>query len=240
MSNAHSRAGSDDTTCSASSYQLVLEHMLQYPASYEIPLRTMYTLNCVSRAQPLPKQLSRAPSPTEISPISGQFAWSEAGAATASFTSALLSQVASLPSQPTSLPPSFTIPFISRCFPIDRDLADFSQALTALDYLKDFENRRRKEIAAVFERLDVHPGPDGTLPHEISEKFPGVALWVKNIQAKNKKADSYYGKLYIGLRRWVSRYFTFFELSLKANPGFRSWSMSSKLLHSADSTALEC
>jgi hypothetical protein len=67
----------------------ILEHVLQYPGSYEIPLRTMYTLNCVPRSQPLPKDLSRAQS-ANASPISGQMAWTGAETAAMSFTSQLM------------------------------------------------------------------------------------------------------------------------------------------------------
>ena len=38
---------------SGSSYQSILDHILVNPGSYEIPLRTMYTLNCAPRAQPM-------------------------------------------------------------------------------------------------------------------------------------------------------------------------------------------
>ncbi|KAF2195308.1 hypothetical protein K469DRAFT_545605 [Zopfia rhizophila CBS 207.26] len=206
MSPYHSRNVSEETTASAS-YQVILEHLLQYPGSYEIPLRTMYTLNCAPRAQPLPRQLSRAPTPTgssnNVSPISGQFAWTEAGSATANFTSALMSQISSLPSQPSSLPPTFIVSFVSRCFHPDLALVDFPQALTALDYLKDLETRRRKEVAAAFERLGIRSDTVGTDSDGVFERYPGIALWVKHIEGKNKKAEAYYSQLFLGLRRWI-------------------------------------
>ena len=61
----------------------ILEHVLQYPGSYDIPLKTMYELNRVDRAQPFPKGLTKSPSG---SPISGSFAWSSTEAAAMSFT----------------------------------------------------------------------------------------------------------------------------------------------------------
>lgn len=82
-------------------------------------------------------------------------------------------------------------------------MVDFPQALTALDYLKDLETRRRKEMVLAFQRLGVLPNTVGTELDEISDRYPGVAQWVKNVEAKEKKADAYYTQLYIGLRRWI-------------------------------------
>ncbi|KAF2115460.1 hypothetical protein BDV96DRAFT_599787 [Lophiotrema nucula] len=200
MSRSHSRNPSEETT---SSYNMILEHVLQYPGSYEIPLRTMYTLNCAPRAQPLPKDASRAPTPTGQSPVSGQYAWSDAETATMNFTSQLMSHMVSLPSQPSSLPPTFIVSFVSRCFSPSIDLVDFPQALTALDYLRDLETRRCKEVTAAFERLGIRVDSFGADVDAVSERYPGIALWAKNIEGKNKKAEAYYSQLYIGLRRWI-------------------------------------
>ncbi|OCK84480.1 hypothetical protein K432DRAFT_389465 [Lepidopterella palustris CBS 459.81] len=207
MSLSHSRNASEETTASGSSYQIILEHLMQYPGSYEIPLRTMYTLNCAPRAQPLPSHFSRAATPTSTSsspsPTSSQFAWSDAGNAAAHFTSALMSQISQLPSQPCSLPPSFIVSFVARCFHPQLIMVDFPQALTALDYLKDLETRRRNEMAAAFRRLGVLPNTVGTEADDFSDRYPGVAKWVATIEAKEKKAEAYYTQLYVGLRRWV-------------------------------------
>lgn len=209
MSPTHSRSGSDDTSAASMSY--ILEHVLQYPGTYEIPLRTMYTLNCVPRAQPLPKDLSRGHTPSNstgaASPTTGQVAWNGTESATMNFTSELMTHLNKLPLQPSSLPPTFIVNFVSRCFHPDLNLVDFSQALTALDYLRDLENRRRKEMVAAFERLLIHPDSfESDLGH-MAETFPGIALWVRNVETKNKKAESYYGQVWIGIRRWVRRPF---------------------------------
>ena len=82
-------------------------------------------------------------------------------------------------------------------------MVDFPQALAALDYLKDLETQRRKEMVLSFQRLGILPNTVGTEQDEISDRYPGVAQWVKNIEAKEKKADAYYTQLYVGLRRWV-------------------------------------
>ncbi|KAF9696808.1 hypothetical protein EKO04_005648 [Ascochyta lentis] len=205
MSSTHSRSGSDDTNATSISY--ILEHVLQYPGSYEIPLRTMYTLNCVPRAQPLPKDLARGHTPSNsnggASPTSGQFAWNSTESATMNFTSELMTHLNKLPLQPSSLPPTFIVNFVSRCFHPDLNLVDFPQALTALDYLRDLENRRRKEMVAAFERLHIHPDTYESDMETMAETFPGIALWVRNVESKNKKAESYYAQIWMGVRRWI-------------------------------------
>jgi hypothetical protein len=203
MSSNHSRNASDESNVTSMSY--ILEHVLQYPGSYEIPLRTMYTLNCVPRSQPLPKDLSRTSTANGNSVPSSPTAWSGAETATMSFTSQLMSHLNSLPTQPSSLPPTFIVNFVTRCFHPMLQVVDFPQALTALDYLRDLETRRRKEMMAAFERVHVHSDSYEADMATMAEKFPGIALWVRNVEGKNRKAESYYAQLYIGLRRWVSR-----------------------------------
>lgn len=206
MSPSHSRNQSEESNASTNSYNMILEHVLQYPGSYEIPLRTMYTLNCAPRAQPLPKDLSRAPTPTSsgTSPVSGSLGWNDAESTAMNFTSQLMNHIGSLPSQPCSLPPSFIVSFVSRCFHPCLPLVDFPQALTALDYLRDLEKRRCKEYVAAFERLGIRIESFGADVDAVAERYPGIALWAKNMHGKNKKAQSYYAIMYLGLRRWVS------------------------------------
>ncbi|KAH8724508.1 hypothetical protein GQ44DRAFT_617983 [Phaeosphaeriaceae sp. PMI808] len=205
MSSQHSRNASDESNATSMSY--ILEHVLQYPGSYEIPLRTMYTLNCVPRSQPLPKDRSRAHSPNgdseSGSPVTGQIAWTGAESATMNFTSQLMTHLNSLPTQPSSLPPTFIVSFVNRCFHPSLNLVDFPQALTALDYLRDLENRRRKEMIAAFERVHIHADSYESDMESVVESFPGIALWVRNVEGKNKKAESYYAQLWLGLRRWI-------------------------------------
>jgi hypothetical protein len=202
MSSNHSRNASDESNVTSMSY--ILEHVLQYPGSYEIPLRTMYTLNCVPRSQPLPKDLSRTNTANGNSAPSSPTAWSGAETATMSFTSQLMTHLNSLPTQPSSLPPTFIVNFVNRCFHPSLQVVDFPQALTALDYLRDLETRRRKEMTAAFERVHVHSETYEADMAIMAEKFPGIALWVRNVEGKNRKAESYYAQLYLGLRRWVS------------------------------------
>jgi len=119
------------------------------------------------------------------------------------FTSDLMTHLNKLPLQPSALPPTFIINFVSRCFHPDLSIVDFSQALTALDYLRDLENRRRKEMVAAFERLHIHPDSYESDMETMAETFPGIALWVRNVEAKNRKAEVYYASLWMGIRRWI-------------------------------------
>jgi hypothetical protein len=206
---AHSRKSSNESTKSTNSgasYQLILEHILSYPGTYEIPLRTMYTLNCAPRAQPMPNQ-SRTGTPNSSnrnSPTSPTFP-RDHQAATAQFTSALMSEISQLPAQPSSLPPAFVTTFLNRCFPVELEMVDFPQSLTALDYLKDLETRRRKEIANSLKRIGIDEGGLGPQKHleELSQWNVSVTDWVKSLENKERKVEALYTSLYIALRRWV-------------------------------------
>jgi hypothetical protein len=206
--NVHSRNGSHASSKSSSSgasYQLILEHMMSYPGTYELPLRTMYTLNCAPRAQPLPSPTARShPSSVANSPTSPTFPYDQQ-AATAQFTSALMSQIAQLPSQPCSLPPAFVTSFLNRCFPVELHMVDFPQSLTALDYLKDLETRRRKEIVSSLMRLGINEELLVSAPgdEELSKWNPIIAEWLKSLETKERRVAGLYGQLYISLRRWV-------------------------------------
>lgn len=185
----------------------ILEHVLQYPGSYDIPLKTMYELNRVDRAQPIPKGYAKS---GNTSPVSSSFAWNTTEAATMSFTSSLMNQLKALPTRTSALPPAFIVNFVTRTFMPEPADVDWSQALTALDYLKDLETRRRREMATTFEALDVHRDTWDADMARVAEKAPGIALWINNLEGKNRKAESYYAQLWVGLRRWV-RYLTSFS-----------------------------
>ena len=81
-------------------------------------------------------------------------------------------------------------------------MVDFTQALTALDYLGNLDNTRRKELARALQRL----GLDKSVVDDrngIISADPRVSEWVKDMQEKEKKVQAYYTQVYIGLRRWV-------------------------------------
>ena len=201
MSTArHLRSDSSESNSShgSSAYQLILDHVLSCPGSYEIPLRTMYTLNSTPRAQP-PHAGSNSPSSVGSSPTTppGE------GPAGQTFTDNLITQLSQLPDQPTSLPPSFITSFVRRCFPPALVRVDFPQALTGLDYLKDLETRRRREVAAAMNRLDIDRNTLDSAKDSRLSKDPSIVQWVQSIEDKERKIDALYTQLYIGLRRWI-------------------------------------
>ncbi|KAL9019468.1 MAG: hypothetical protein Q9185_003260 [Variospora sp. 1 TL-2023] len=222
-------ATSPASATEGAAFPWILEHLLAYPGTYEIPLRTMYTLNSTQQAQPYPTQLYRPDPPSLSTSTSSSSDNSPASpvfppemqhrlpphAATDHFKSCLMNHISQLPSQPFSLPPVFITSFVRRCFTADLCLVDFTQALTALDYLKDLENRRRREVTLALQRLGLDKDTVGHSDEEISQRYPGVANWAQGMQEKGKKVESLYTHVYLGLRRWVS-IFTVFS---HADPG---------------------
>lgn len=180
----------------------VLEHLLTYPGTYEIPLRTMYTLNCSTQK---PQQtytkvpgnaFSRQTSPVE----EHNNIYTQTAAAQLKAT--LMNHITQLPSQPTSLPPSFITSFVLRCFPPEIDHVDFPQTLTALDYLKDLEVRRRREVVAALDKLGISRDDIGERDR-LNKKYPGVMKWIESIEEKERKVEGLYTQIYLGIRRWA-------------------------------------
>ena len=201
-----------------SAFPWILEHLLAYPGTYEIPLRTMYTLNSAPQTQSYPRQSIRPDTPSlcssngsspDSTPPSPNFPTEQQQQlvpqnATDHFKSCLMTHISNLPSQPFSLPPSFITSFVRRCFTADLCLVDFTQALTALDYLKDLENRRKRELKLALQRLGVDSEAVCQTGDEIMKRYPRVAEWISSVQDKERKVGALYTQLYIGLRRWVS------------------------------------
>ena len=137
----------------------VLDHVLAYPATYDfaLPLRTIYTLNSTT---------------PHTSP--------------ADFKLLLLEHISNLPSQPCTLPPSFLCTFIRKCFPRDLENVQFDQALTALDYIRDLEIRRSKEL-------------------EKAARARGEGdRRIVNLRIKSIRTEQFYARAIAGIRRWVS------------------------------------
>lgn len=197
MPASHGRSDSDSSSV-VSSYPSILEHVFTYPSSYEIPLRTMYSLNCNPRG----KARSNASSSNASSPITPNDPWRDDNP-THTFQQNLIEEISQIPSQPVQLPPPFLISFARKCFQLELRKVDFPQALTGLDYLKDLETRRRREVAAAMYRLDIDASVLGAEADLLSTRYPGVAQWVKMIEEKERKVDAIYTQLYIGLRRWI-------------------------------------
>ncbi|KAI9722831.1 MAG: hypothetical protein M1828_004397 [Chrysothrix sp. TS-e1954] len=208
MPSGHTAASSSESSFSSSSstgasYTLILEHVFQYPGTYElksIPLRTMYTINAEQRAQQ-PNMNSYSQSSSNGN-SSGNNQKTTAQAATAQFSNALINHIARMPSQPCSLPPSFITNFLLKAFPLELELVDFPQALTGLDYLRDLERRRRRETEASLRRIGVEPGRLGHL-NDISTRHTGVAAWLQSTEKAERKVEALYTQVYIGLRRWI-------------------------------------
>ncbi|MCJ1461867.1 hypothetical protein MMC07_000466 [Pseudocyphellaria aurata] len=216
---------SPNSTSSSSSptegpaFPWILDHLLNYPGSYEIPLRTMYTLNATPQGQALTRQSIHPGTPS----LSDRSSFESAPASPASpsfppekqnqylpghdvtehFKSCLMTHISRLPSQPFSLPPKFITSFVRRCFTDDLCLVDFTQALTALDYLKDLENRRKRELTLVLHRLGLDKDTLEQAGDAISRRHPKIAEWLLSMQTKEKKVEALYTQVYIGLRRWT-------------------------------------
>ncbi|EEH49052.1 uncharacterized protein PADG_05131 [Paracoccidioides brasiliensis Pb18] len=195
-----------------SAWTWIAEHYSQ-PESYEIPLRTMYALNSTVGAHPPFSPLPKSPGAT--SPFEGNAfpsarnprrkeekppAYNMSSTA-AIFKMHLMSQISQLPSQPCSLPPNFITSFVRRCFPDNLALVDFPQALTALDYLRDLEQRRGKEIKAALEKLGIF---DGVFDKDdLAKRYPGVSSWIDSIMEKDTYAAALYSQVYLRLRHWT-------------------------------------
>ncbi|KAK5275527.1 hypothetical protein LTR40_012884, partial [Exophiala xenobiotica] len=92
-------------------YPWVLEHLLAYPGTYEIPLRTMYTLNATTQNQPQSPTLAPSPPipgnafPKKTSDAAEEHQNMATMTAAAQLRVHLMAEISQLPSQPTSLPP---------------------------------------------------------------------------------------------------------------------------------------
>lgn len=107
------------------------------------------------------------------------------------------------PVQPAALPPAYIMDFVSKVFTDDLCLVDFTQALNAMDHLRDLEARRKKEMSLVLERLDIDASTLDKEKERLRVDQPAVAEWVARIVDKAKRVESLYTQVYIGLRRWV-------------------------------------
>lgn len=220
MSPHNSTSSSTSSPAEGTAFPWILEHLLNYPGSYEIPLRTMYTLNSTPQTQSYPRQSLRSGTPSlsdgsnaespPTSPTSPSFPpdqqhqYLSGNSVTEHFKSCLMTHISRLPSQPFSLPPAFITSFVRRCFTDDLCLVDFTQALTALDYLKDLENRRKRELTLVLHRLGLGKDTLQQAGDAISQRHPRIAEWLLGMKTKEKKVEALYTQVYLGLRRWVS------------------------------------
>lgn len=177
----------------------MLEHLMTYPGTYELPLRKCYDINSRTHIRQESGSSMRGNAfPSTRNPDAGSDTASEA----AQMRANLMTQIAQQPVQPQSLPPSFITSFVSRCFSTDLTQVDFPQALTALDYLKDLEMRRRNEIANTFNHLSIDR-KDMSDRQKIKEKYPNAAEWIDQLEQKERRVQLLYTHVYLGLRRWA-------------------------------------
>ena len=99
--------------------------------------------------------------------------------------------------------PLFITSFVRECFTEDLCEVDFTQAITAMDYLRIFEEKRKRELAAAFRRLNVDPAPRESERQVLENSHPGIFGWISSTEAKSKKVEALYTQVFIGLRRWV-------------------------------------
>jgi hypothetical protein len=71
-----------------------------------------------------------------------------------------------------------------------------------MDYLKDLEVRRRREVVAAFEKLGIDREDIG-YRDKLARKYPGVLKWVTDIEERERKVQKLYTHVYLGLRRWT-------------------------------------
>ncbi|MCJ1436427.1 hypothetical protein MMC27_005806 [Xylographa pallens] len=200
----------DVSPSEGSAFPWILEHLLAYPGTYEIPLRTMYTNNVLAQTN-RPSTPGSTSNNSPNTPFPPQFPGSNNNnrqstatqAATEHFKSSLMEQIAYLPSQPFSLPPSFITSFVRRCFTEDLCLVDFTQALTALDYLKDLETRRKRELSAALRRLNINVDAIDVERDDLAKRSPAIADWISSMEDKERRVEALYTQVYIGLRRWT-------------------------------------
>jgi hypothetical protein len=198
----------DSLNMEGAAFPWILEHLLAYPGTYEIPLRTMYTLNLNTQTQYQPSTSAPSDVPGNAfpkhksTPSAAEQRNLATSTAAAQLRSSLVQHITQLPSQPASFPPSFVISFARRCFPPELERVDFPQALTALDYLKDLEIRRRREVVAALDKLGIEREDIGHR-EQLAKKYPGVLRWVVGTEEKERKVEALYTQVYLGLRRWL-------------------------------------
>ena len=197
----------------------ILDHLMKYPRSFELPLRRMYELNTMANPQLHTGQKS-AQYPLKIDRRPTRNAFDSPPAATypdvtkqnvqnapslsdneAILKANLMAEIASRPSQPCSLPPSFITSFVRGSLCADLDQVQFEQAMTALDYLKDLEKTRQKNYVDALAKLGVSDQDDEN--GDLSARYPGVAKWLREIKKMDRLALALYTQVYLRVRHWV-------------------------------------
>ncbi len=112
---------------------------------------------------------------------------------------------------------------VKRILQKDYNKVEFSNALTALDYLRDLELTRRAKLRTAAERLDI------TLQtwRAVLADNPDALKWIELIQKYELVIEEGYAKIFIDLRLWVSSD-NHYEMNIEADFA-RRWLPSSSL-----------
>jgi hypothetical protein len=132
------------------------------------------------------------------------------------------------------LPPAVILNTVKRILQKDYNKVDFSNALTALDYLRDLELTRRAKLRTAAVRLNI------TLQtwRAVLADNPDALKWIELIQKYELIIEEGYAKIFIDLRIWVSSDDTC-ELNIEADFA-RRWSLNSSLIISINLVYLHC
>lgn len=179
------------------------------PSSYEIPLRSMYTLNCQTLALMSTGGFKESsafatnPAPAMHNPNDPM------ADAASQFKAQLISHISKSPHQ-SPLPVGFMLSFVRRTFAPNLEYVDFPQAITALDYLKNLNRRRHSEAKAALESLAIKLDPASpylricpSQKEELQLTYPGVVHWVDSICKRDRTAYHLFMNVYVSLRRWT-------------------------------------
>ena len=191
---------------SADPAPLFLRHILTCPPSDAIPLRNMYASNLLAQQRartPSPSASAQAKAERTRSPSAPGHRMPPRPEENPNWEPSAVEAMHLIPCPAQSLPPSFITAFVRRVFTEDLCLVDFTQALTAMDYLKVLDDRKRRELAAALRRLDVNVEMLGKSREELHAHHPRLADWLSMIDDKGRKVEALYTQVYIGLRRWV-------------------------------------
>ncbi|KAL3419733.1 hypothetical protein PVAG01_08231 [Phlyctema vagabunda] len=102
--------------------------------------------------------------------------------------------------QSQGMPRGFISNFcLSKVFTASYNNVDFSQALTAIDYLRDLECTRRSALREAAQRLGIEKGNwRDVLAHD-----PVAKKWVEDAQVEEQITEGFYASLFMSLRIWV-------------------------------------
>ncbi|KAJ6020617.1 hypothetical protein N7540_006121 [Penicillium herquei] len=195
----------------------IFDHCLRFPTTYEIPMVVLYKIN----AHPIEPikyhnfdDLPRYDPPTET--VIEAIARRDAGIKPkrdskganidpiADFRAMMIHSISHLPSQPCTILPSLLVSYIRRCFVSEVDKVDFQHAMLAIDYLKDLNNRWKKEFEKALETLSItRTDIVDPINSPLSRKFPGNMAWVEKMFLMARDLEVFYTQIYLGLRRWT-------------------------------------